>query len=122
MLNCEVLPDRGIVILTPDGKVGRTDFSKAAEDVDSLIASRGRITGLMIRAQSYQDWADFADLVEELRFIQRRGVPVDRVAGLSDGNLEKHLPAIADRLETREYRHFPFEDREAALDWLESGR
>jgi len=120
MLNTEVLQDRGIVILAPDGKVGRTDFSKAADEVDSMIVSQGRIAGLMIRAQSYENWADFADLVEELRFIERRGVKVDRVAGLSDGNLEKHLPAIAERLGAQEYRHFPFAHREAALEWLES--
>src|SRR5262245_58891778 len=120
MLNTEVLQDRGIVILAPDGKGGPTDLSNAAEQVDSLIRSQGRIAGLMIRAQSYDNWADFANLVEELRFIERRGVTVDRVAGLSDGNLEKHLPDIAERLGAQEYRHFRFADREAALEWLAS--
>jgi hypothetical protein len=121
MLQCEVLEDQAIVILTPDGSVGRTDFSGAAEAVDASIEKHGKIVGLMIRAQSYSGWSDFADLIEELRFIQRRRVPIERVAGLSDGNLQDHLPGIAERLGAGEYRHFHFDEKGPALRWLESG-
>jgi hypothetical protein len=121
MLQCEVLGDQAIVILTSDRSTEKTDFSAAATAVDQCIEKHGKITGLMIRAESYDNWSQFADLIEELRFIQRKGIPIERVAGLSDGNLEVHLPAIAERLESGEYRHFHFDERGKALEWLESG-
>jgi hypothetical protein len=120
MLQCEVLQEKGVVILTPNVSGKGTDFEKAAKAVDACIARKGKLAGIMIRTEGYSDWQDFADLMEELRFIQRRGVPIDRLAGVSQGSLEKHLPALANAFHAREYRHFAYGDKARALAWLEA--
>ena len=41
MLKFELLRDRGILIITPNGPLEKADFERLAKEVDPFIASKG---------------------------------------------------------------------------------
>lgn len=48
MIHFELLRDRGILIVSPDGPLEKADFERLAKEVDPFIASKGNLTGVMI--------------------------------------------------------------------------
>ena len=53
MIDCELLRDKGILLITPEGPLTPSDFQKVAALVDPYIAEKGALKGLMIRASSF---------------------------------------------------------------------
>ena len=41
MIEFELLRDRGVLILSPDGPLEKADFERLAQDIDPFIASKG---------------------------------------------------------------------------------
>jgi hypothetical protein len=122
MLNIELLPDRGIVILTAEGKLEASDFERVGRKVDPIIDANGMLNGLMIHAKAFPGWADFAALITHVRFVRDHHHSVRRIAAVSDSEFAKIMPAIARHFVAAELRHFPFDERELALAWLEAGQ
>ena len=56
MLKFELLRDRGILIVTPNGPLEKADFERLAKEVDPFIASKGKLTGLLIYTESFPVW------------------------------------------------------------------
>ena len=50
MIVCELLRDKGILLITPEGPLAASDFQKVAALVDPYIAEKGALKGLMISA------------------------------------------------------------------------
>jgi hypothetical protein len=118
MIRCELLRDRPILIITSDGPPKNVDFERPASEIDSVIASRGELTGLMLCAKSFPGWRSFDALVAHLKFIADHHRRIDRIAVVSDSGLLKIMPRIADL----KVRHFGFHEKDRALTWLENGR
>lgn len=121
MIGFELLHDKGIVVLSPDGPLEEADFKRLAEEVDPYIAANGRLTGLMIRARSFPGWASFGALVSHLRFVKDHHRKIARIAAVTDDHLLKILPAIASHFVAAEIRQFPSSEEAQAIAWLQGG-
>ena len=56
MLRFELLRDKSILILIPDGALRREDFERLALEVDPFLLSKGKLAGLMIHAKAFPGW------------------------------------------------------------------
>ena len=118
MIHEELLRDRGILILTPQGPLEKSDFDLLAREVDPYIEEKGSLRGLMVYAKSFPGWNDFGALVSHLRFVKNHERFIRRVAAVSDSAILAIVPQIAGHFIHAEVRHFEFDDRDAALAWL----
>lgn len=117
-LESEILPEQGVVVLTPKGRLQAADFERVAAEVDPYIAENGPLQGLMICAPSFPGWAGFAGFVSHLRFVRDHHEKVSRVALVTDKGLLAHLPTIARHFVAADIRHFAPDEKERALAWL----
>jgi hypothetical protein len=121
MLHHELLGERGILVLKPDGALRAEDFSALAAAVDPWIEQHGDLKGLLIDAPSFPSWDNFAALVSHLRFVRDHHQKIRRIAVVSDNAFLSVAPKIASQFLHAQLRAFDAADRVAALAWLESG-
>jgi len=122
MLDVELDRDDGIATLTPHGKLQASDFANLAAQVDSWATAHASLRGLMIVAESFPGWSDFAALVSHIRFVKNIHHQVRRIAAVSDSGFLQIMPAIAQHFINAEIRHFPFDRKDEALSWLKAYR
>src|SRR5262245_48011169 len=122
MRRSEVVRDKGIVIITPDGKLQTADFDRLAAEVDPIISANGMLNGLMVYARAFPGWSDLAAFAAHIRFITGHRGKVRRAAVVSDSALLAWAPAVAKPIVGAEVRHFPAAEKDQALAWLETGR
>ena len=118
MLKHELLRDDGILVLKPDGALEAPDFERVARELDPYIEEQGDLRGLLIQAESFPGWDDFAAFISHLRFIRDHHHHIVRVAAVSDSAFLSIAPRIAGYFVNAEVRHFEFASRDAAIAWL----
>ncbi len=121
MLRHELMPERGIVILHPEGALRAEDFTALAAAVDPYIERHGDLKGLMIEAPAFPGWDSFAALVSHLRFVRDHHQRIRRIAVVTDSPLLSAAPRIASHFVNAEVRAFEADGREAALAWIDAG-
>ena len=122
MIDVELLPDKAIVAIPPQGVLPADDFGKVAAIADPYIAEKGQLTGLMIRAPSFPGWDSFASLIEHLKFVRDHHRKIARVAAVTDSGFVKVARAVARHLAQPDIRQFPQDQEVRALAWLETGQ
>ena len=118
MIHHELRRDIGILIVTPQGPLEKTDFEMLAREVDPYIEEKGKLNGLMIHAKSFPGWHDFAALVTHFKFVKNHHQHITKVAAVTDSGFLSILPHIAKHFVRAEIRHFDYDDKENALKWL----
>ena len=119
MLQHELMQDRGILILKPEGALRSEDFTALAATIDPYIEQNGKLNGLMIEAPSFPGWENFAALVSHLRFVRDHHRQIRRIAVVSDSPLLTAAPKIASHFVMAQLRTFDADARAAALAWIE---
>ena len=122
MIKFELLRDRGVLILSPDGPLEKADFERLAQDIDPFIASNGKLTGLMICAKAFPGWDSFGALVSHIKFVKDHHRKIERIAAVADSEFLKIMPHIAKHFVSADVRQFASDKRAEALAWLEAGR
>ncbi|MDH5488177.1 MAG: STAS/SEC14 domain-containing protein [Gammaproteobacteria bacterium] len=120
MIAHELRRDTGILIVTPQGPLEKSDFEMLAREVDPYIEEKGGLRGLMIQAKSFPGWHDFAALVSHFNFVKDHHRRIAKVAAVTDSGFLAILPSIANHFVQAEVRHFDYADKEKALKWLGS--
>jgi hypothetical protein len=69
MTQFELLEDYGILIVTPDGPLEKTDFDRFSAAIDPYIAAKGKLTGILITAETLPGWASFEALMAHFNFV-----------------------------------------------------
>ncbi|MBI2919776.1 MAG: STAS/SEC14 domain-containing protein [Planctomycetes bacterium] len=118
MLRYEIMPEHGIVVLSPQGPLSADDFAKLTRAVDLYIQERGPLKGLLVEAHRFPGWDSFAALLSHLRFVKDHHRLIERFAAVSDGAFAKIGPAIAKHFVAAEVRRFDEKDRQAAMEWV----
>lgn len=118
MVDYELRREEGILILSPKGRLEASDFEKLAQEVDPYIEANGRLHGIMIDAESFPGWQDFAALVAHLRFVRDHHRKIEKVAVVSDSTFLTVAPVIASHFVQADLRHFSHSQRDEALAWL----
>lgn len=107
-----------VLVVKPTGKLEAEDFARLAAEVDPFLDESGPLKGLMLEAAVFPGWKDFAALLSHLRFVKDHHTRIGRVAAVTDSSFLAILPQVASHFVQAEVRHFPAEQRQAALDWL----
>jgi len=119
MIRHELLRERGILIVKPEGALRADDFIALAGAVDPYIEQHGELKGLMIDAPSFPGWENFAALLSHLRFVRDHHRRIRRIAVVSDSTLLAVGPKFASHFVSAEVRTFGAAERAAALAWIE---
>lgn len=118
MVDSELLRDDGILVIRPAGSLEAGDFQKIAHEVDPFIEANGKLHGLLIEADSFPGWKDFAALVAHLKFVRDHHRKIEKIAALSDSSFLSIAPKVASHFVQAEVRHFTAAERDAAFSWL----
>ncbi len=121
MVGYELLRDKGILIIMPEGPLESEDFDALGQAVDDYIVSEGALTGVMISAERFPGWEDFSGFLSHLRFVKENNRDIDKVAAVTDSAFLSIMPRVVDYFVSADVRHFHYDEREAAMKWLTSG-
>ena len=122
MLKFELLRNQKIVILRPDGPLAETDFEQLANAIDPIIASSGKLTGILIYTRSFPGWATFGAMLSHLRFIADHHRKIERIGAVTESGLLKSLSRLASHLVAPDIKVFGAGAEDRALAWLQTGR
>lgn len=117
-LRFELLTEKGVLVLEPQGELEAGDFERLSAEVDPYIEEVGGLRGLMIVAEHFPGWDDFAALTSHIRFIRDHHKQIRKVAFVSDDRLLSVLPRIGAQFLAAEARAFPMAERNVALLWV----
>ena len=120
MITFELLRDKGILILSPDGPLKETDFERVAQEIDPYITANGKLRGIMIVAKAFPGWDSFAALTSHLEFVRDHHRKVARIAAVTDSEFLRIMPHIAKHFVSAEIRQFPADQSAEAMAWLEA--
>jgi hypothetical protein len=119
MITYQLMRDKGILIVSPEGRLESSDFENIAEEVDPYIREEGVLTGLMIYVESFPGWDDFGALISHLKFVKDHHRKIKKVAAVTDGKFVSAMPRLVDHFVSAKVRHFDYGDKGAALEWLQ---
>src|SRR5262249_15898810 len=112
MLHFELLRDRNILVVTPEGPLEKADFGQFAKELDPSIASNGKIDGLMFKAEPFPGWRNVGAFFSHLKFVLYHHQQIERIAVVSSGRLLKTMPRIASHLVHPTIRQFDLAERD----------
>jgi hypothetical protein len=120
MLTHELMLEEKILVITPEGSLKESDFELLAKEVDPYIEATGTLNGLMIYTESFPGWENFAALLSHIKFVKEHHRNIEKVAAVTDSGFLSVLPGVANHFVHAEVKHFPYQDKDVALDWLKS--
>jgi hypothetical protein len=120
MLNAELLQDKGVLVLAPNGPLAASDFAAAAALADPYIERHGSLRGLLIDVKSFPGWENFAGLTAHLKFVRGHQAHIRRIALVSDSAMATIGPALARHFVAAKIETFKSGEQNAALAWLGS--
>jgi SpoIIAA-like len=118
MVEHELLQVEGILILRPKDRLEAADFQDLAQEIDPYIEANGKLHGILLDAESFPGWKDFAALLAHLKFVRQHHRKVEKIAVVSDSSFLTVAPKIATHFVQADIRHFSHAQREDALRWL----
>lgn len=121
MLSYELVRDKGILVIMPEGPLRSEDFEALGQAVDDYVVSDGALTGIMISAERFPGWEDFGGFLSHMRFVKENNRDVDKVAAVTDSAFLSIMPRVVALFISAEVRHFAIAERDAAMVWLKSG-
>lgn len=117
-LSFELLEEQGVLIMQPNGELEAADFERLSARVDPYLAEAGVLGGVMIVADHFPGWDDFAALTSHLRFVREHHKKIRRVALVTSDRLVSTVPRFASHFVDAEVRSFPMQQRDEALLWV----
>ncbi|MEO5912895.1 MAG: STAS/SEC14 domain-containing protein [Luteolibacter sp.] len=118
MLTYQILEDDNIVIIEPMGPLSEEDFRDLTVAVDAFLERKKTLKGILVHAEKFPGWEDFAGFVSHLRFVRDHHQKIAKIAVASDSLLADIAPKLAGHFVNAEVKGFGYGDKEAALDWL----
>jgi hypothetical protein len=120
MLEFAILRPEGIVVLKPNASLSKEDFVGLSASVDAYLADHASIRGVLIHAEAFPGWENFAGFTAHIRFVHNHHQRIERVALVTDSPVARVAEALAKHFTAADIRHFPFADYEKALNWLKT--
>jgi hypothetical protein len=120
MLNYELNRIDSLLIVNPMGPLESADFEKLVQEVDPYIEEEGKLNGLMICAESFPGWDNFAAFLSHIKFVKNHHQKIKRIAAVTGSGFLSIMPQVANHFVHAEIKHFDYNDKEAALTWLKA--
>lgn len=118
MITAELRRDSGILTLKPSGKLEAQDFANLTKLVDPFISENKRLKGIIIEAERFPGWKDFAALSSHVSFIREHHKLIEKIAVVSDDKFLSKAPEVAKHFVRAKIRHFDLAQRSEALKWI----
>jgi hypothetical protein len=118
MVEHNLMRVEGILVIRPQGRLEAADFEKLAREIDPYIEANGQLNGLLIDAESFPGWKDFAALIAHVKFIREHHRKIQKVAVVTDGSFLSVAPRFAAHFVQADVRHFSHAQRDEAFAWL----
>lgn len=119
-LEVELLEAQRVLVLHPRHELQAADFERVAREIDPFIERVGGLAGVVIIAQEFPGWDDFAAFAAHFRFVREHRRQVRRVALVTCSRFLAVLPRLAQLFVAAEVRRFTFEQHAEALAWAGS--
>lgn len=116
-LEFQLIEDKKVLVLEPRDELEAEDFERVASVVDPFIETSGGLAGVVIVAERFPGWDDFAALAAHLRFVREHHASVRRVALVTRSYFLSAVPRLTRLFIRSEVRRFDFDERDAALAW-----
>lgn len=118
MLQHEIDSSVGVITVTPSGELAAEDFRALTDVIDEYSATEGPLRRVLIQAEDFPGWDSFGALFQHLKFIREQRDRVEKVAAVTDSGFLTIMPHFIDHFVRAEVRHFPYEEKDAAWEWL----
>jgi hypothetical protein len=118
MLEHEMVPDKGVLIVRPKGPLSEEDFAALSADADAYIETHGALNGLMICAKSFPGWENLDGLIAHFKFVRDHHKKISKVAVVSDSDVLTLLRGLASHFVSAEIQQFKGDQEEQALAWI----
>lgn len=118
MIRAQLLRADGVLVVEPRGALEAADFERLRLLLEPHLRDAGRLEGLLVFAEAFSGWEDFAAMLANLRFVGDLQHHLRRVALLGDDAVTHLAKPLGDWLVDAEIRDFAFADREQAEAWL----
>jgi hypothetical protein len=116
----ELMLDENVLVITPEESLKLTDFEMLAKEIDPHIEAKGTLNGLMICSKVFPGWDNFTEVLSHIRFIKDNHHLIKKVAVVTNSEFLSVLPRAASHFFRAEIKHFCYQDKDVALDWLKS--
>lgn len=117
-LRFELLEEQAVLIMEPNGELEAADFDRLSARLDPYLEDAGTLAGVMVVAEHFPGWDDFAALTSHIRFVRGHHQKIRRVALVTSDRLVSAIPRFASRFVDAEIRAFPMRARDEALLWV----
>ena len=117
-LRFELVEEQGVLIMQPNGELEAADFDRLSARLDPYLEEAGALGGMMIVAEHFPGWDDFAALTSHVRFVREHHQKIRRVALVTSDALVSVIPRFASLFVDAEIRAFPMHARDEALLWV----
>ena len=122
-LDFRILPDRGVVIVEPKGKLSAGSFDALEAAVDDWVDTRaGTVNGLVIHVREFPGWEDLGSAWRHIRFVRGHHRRIPRVAFASESKLAVLAETFAQYFLEAEIQRFEWDALDDAIDWASAGR
>ncbi len=118
MIQHEMHPDTGILIVKPQGPLAAEDFEAIARDADGYIESHGALNGLVICAKKFPGYKNTQGLLSHLRFVRGHHRNIKKVAFVSDSPFFKVASRLVGRCVQPNVKHFRYKHEDSAMNWI----
>ena len=117
-LSFDLIEGKGVLVLHPKGELEAADFERVSAEIDPYIEKAGGLNGLLIDAEHFPGWDDFAAFSSHMRFVREHHSKIRRVAIVTADRIVSALPRMASRFVDAEVRAFAMGERDEALLWV----
>ena len=117
-LSFDLIEGKGVLVLHPKGELEAADFERVSAEIDPYIEKAGGLNGLMIDAEHFPGWDDFAAFSSHMRFVREHHSKIRRVAIVTADRIVSALPRMASHFVDAEVRAFAMGERDEALLWV----
>jgi hypothetical protein len=117
MIRTEWLREDAVFAVHPEKALEDADFARVGDQIDPVIARKGRLEGLMVDARGFAGWDDAHALLAHLRFVHGHQDKVARIAVVGDQWWLRTAPAM-EPLYGTPIRVFAATEMDAAKVWL----
>jgi hypothetical protein len=118
MIKAVVMPDEGIVLVEPSGRLEEADFERLAEEIDGFPGDPGRLTGLIIHTKTFPGWNGCGAFLGHMKFVKEHHRSIRRVAIVADSRAGAIAPAVANLFVSAKTEHFDYDGLDQATDWI----
>ena len=121
MIKSELFKDKGVLIVLPGGSPGSIGLWALGSRGRSLYLEKQQASRIDGSCGVFPGWADFAALLSHLKFVKDHQSKIEEVAAVSDSGFLRIIPGVASHFVKAEIKHFNYDDKDRALEWLVSG-